>query len=84
MTAIAQQLARKLKKWRPTTASKVEKLVTKIIELADQNIPSANSFKKVRRPRKDDPFFADTIFYNGKVPKDSSLNHDKYLYGAEA
>ncbi|MBI3851647.1 MAG: hypothetical protein HY298_15425 [Verrucomicrobia bacterium] len=84
MTAIAQQLERKLKKWRPTTARKVEKLVTKIIELADQNIRSAKSFKKVRDPRKDDPFFADTTFFNGKVPRDTSLKHDKYLYGDEA
>ena len=35
MTAIAQALDEKLKQWRPETASRVEKLVTEIIHLAD-------------------------------------------------
>jgi len=29
----------------------------------------------------DDPFFADNVFYQGKTPKDLSLNYDDYLYG---
>jgi hypothetical protein len=37
MTAIAERLDRKLKKWRPTTAREVRKRVTEIIQLADQD-----------------------------------------------
>ena len=31
-------------------------------------------------PVTDDPFFADTTTYDGPVPPDISINHDKYLY----
>ena len=37
MTAIAERLDRKLKKWRPVTAREVRKRVTEIIHLADQD-----------------------------------------------
>lgn len=37
MTAIAEKLDAKLKSWRPETANEVEKLVSEIIELADQD-----------------------------------------------
>ena len=33
-----------------------------------------------RRERKADPLFADTAVFQGKGPKDLSVNHDKYLY----
>lgn len=37
MTAIAEQLNRKLEKWAPDKAAQVEKLVAEIIELADED-----------------------------------------------
>ena len=37
MTAIAQQLDRKLKRWQPQTAKQVKTLVAEIIELADRD-----------------------------------------------
>ena len=37
MTALAERLDRKLKKWRPTTAREVRKRVAEIIQLADQD-----------------------------------------------
>ncbi len=37
MTAIAERLDRKLKKWRPTTAREARKGVTESIQLADQD-----------------------------------------------
>lgn len=84
MTRVAQALDRKLKSWRPITAKKVEKLVSAIIELADaetsQTLPSQTR-KADDRP---DPFFADTEFFSGRVPKDSASNHDRYLYGDRA
>ena len=30
----------------------------------------------------DDPFFADSVVYRGKTPKDLALNYDDYLYGS--
>ena len=30
-----------------------------------------------------DPFFADTDFYDGPVPPDLAQRHDEYLYGGE-
>lgn len=35
------------------------------------------------RSRERDPLFADSGIYEGDVPKDLSLDHDKYLYGEE-
>ena len=29
----------------------------------------------------DDPFFADSVVFKGKAPKDLALKHDDYLYG---
>lgn len=37
MTAIAERLDKKLKKWRPHTAREVRKRVSEIIRLADQD-----------------------------------------------
>ncbi len=28
----------------------------------------------------DDPFFADDVVFQGKIPKDLALNHDDHLY----
>ena len=84
MTAIAQQLERKLKEWPPTTSKKVKRLVTEIIALADRKSPEKNRAPKLKKPRKEDSFFADKEFYSGPAPKDSSVNHDKYLYGDAA
>ena len=30
-----------------------------------------------------DPFVLDDNFYTGDAPADSSVNHDKYIYGAK-
>ena len=81
MTAIAQQLERKLKQWPTTTARRVEKLVSEIIERADEDTANASTAPKPHRSRKTDPLFADTAVWEGPVPPDSSVNHDKYLYG---
>ena len=82
MTAIARILDDKLKQWRPETASRVEKLVNEIIELADHEAKQASSASApdAHYPR-DDAFLADEAFYAGPGPTDCALNHDKYLYG---
>ncbi len=82
MTAIARTLDDKLKLWRPETASRVEKLVSEIIELADQEAKQATSaLAPDTRSRRDDAFLADKAFFSGPGPTDCALNHDKYLYG---
>ncbi len=30
---------------------------------------------------QDDPFISDNAVFSGDIPKDLSLNHDRYLYG---
>ena len=30
---------------------------------------------------QDDPFLSDTAVFNGHIPNDISVNHDRYLYG---
>jgi hypothetical protein len=84
MTAIAAQLERKLKQWRPETARKVERLVTEIIELADQEPISKKPIHKSKRSWKNDPFFADKKVFQGKTPKDLVAHHDDYLYGGHS
>ena len=79
MTAIAEQLDRKLQHWEPTTARKVERQVSELIEQADRESASGSSAVAGRR----DPFFADRSFHAGPVPADLSLNHDKYLHDEE-
>ena len=83
MTAIAQVLDKKLKQWPPSTARKIERLLTEAIALADKGIVEARKNGKRGRSGKRNSFFADKNFWRGKVPKDSSVNHDKYLYGNE-
>jgi hypothetical protein len=34
-----------------------------------------------KRGRRRDPFWTDVAVYDGPVPADFSINHDKYLYG---
>lgn len=79
MIAIAKHLDAKLRKWRPPTAHKVERLVADIIELADREIPTA---KTARQPaaRSRDAFLADKKVFPGQTPKDLAANHDRYLY----
>lgn len=76
MTAIAEQLDQKLQNWEPTTARKVEQLVSQIIAQADREAANRTGAAPIRR----DPFFADRRFHNGTVPADLSLNHDHYLH----
>lgn len=76
MTAIAEQLDRKLQHWEPTTARKVEQMVSQIIAQADRETAGGPGATPVRR----DPFFADRRFHTGPVPADLSLNHDHYLH----
>ncbi|MSR65301.1 MAG: hypothetical protein EXS18_05910 [Verrucomicrobiae bacterium] len=83
MTAIARVLDKKLKQWPPATAHKIERLLTEVIALADAGTAEARKNGKRGRARKRDSFFADKNFWRGPVPKDSSVNHDKYLYGDE-
>jgi hypothetical protein len=40
----------------------------------------ANHFAAKKSSFSDDPFFQDREFYDGDVPTDISINHDKYLY----
>ena len=84
MTAIAAQLERKLKQWPPTTARRVAKVVSEIISLADPKALEKRRAPPKKKSLKEDSFFADKEFWRGPVPKDSSVNHDKYLYGDEA
>jgi hypothetical protein len=79
MTAIAEQLDYKLQHWEPTTARKVEQLVSKLIEQADREASSGTGTAPGRR----DPFFADQNFHSGPVPADLSLNHDRHLHDEE-
>ncbi len=81
MTPIAEKLERKLKTWEPSTAQRVEKLVEEIIERTDAEKEDHSAAAAAKR--KMDPLFADTAFYEGDVPPDLSLNHDKYLYDEE-
>jgi len=79
MTAIAQALDKGLKKWRPQTARMVRKLVSGIIERAEQD--AQRPFGKANHRCKADPFLNDTVVWRGKTPKDLALHHDQYLYG---
>jgi hypothetical protein len=36
--------------------------------------------EKLSQNQKTDPFFMDTSFFEGNIPKDLSFNHDEYLY----
>jgi hypothetical protein len=51
MTAIAEELNRKLESWGPDKAAQVERLVTEIIELADTDamdlLPSRQTVQEV-------------------------------------
>lgn len=79
MTAIAEQLDRKLQHWEPTTARRVEQLVSQLIEQADREVSSRK--EPTGAPR--DSFFADRSFHAGPVPADLALNHDRYLHDEE-
>lgn len=78
VTAVAQKLDRCLKIWKPRTARKVQKLVSEIIALADQEreLP-VGRYSKPRRDR----FYSDREVWRKKGPSDTAANHDKYLYG---
>jgi len=80
VTAIAQELDRKLKTWRPATAKKVAKLVEEIIQLADRQPIAPKPQSKTKSNRKADPLFSDSAIFEGDVPPDSARNHDRYLY----
>jgi hypothetical protein len=34
-----------------------------------------------KKKRARDPLFADEAVFDGTVPKDTAVNHDRYLYG---
>ena len=40
------------------------------------------SLKSGEKTKANDPFWNDKALYAGKVPKDVSKHHDKYLYGS--
>ena len=79
MIAIAKHLDAKLRKWRPPTAHKVERLVADIIELADREILAAKTARQ-SAARSRDAFLADKKVFPGQTPKDLAANHDRYLY----
>jgi len=81
MTAIARVLDKKLRQWPPATARKIERLLAEVIALADAGTADGKPQRKASPSKKNDPLFADRAVWHGKVPKDSSLHHDKYLYG---
>ena len=80
MSAITQELDRKLKEWPAATAQKVEQRVSELIAEVDAE---TNRQLTPASTKKRDPFFADDRFWDGPVPPDSSQNHDKYLYDEE-
>ena len=84
MTAIAEQLERKLKQWPPATARKVTKVVSEIISLADRNSLEKKRVAKTKKSRKEDPLFADKEVWHGPTPPDLAAKHDDYLYGDNA
>ncbi|MBI4025436.1 MAG: hypothetical protein HY360_10685 [Verrucomicrobia bacterium] len=84
MSAIAQTLEKKLQEWPPATAQKVEQQVSELIVQADAESANGGLKSKTAEERSRDPLFADTAVWHGPAPKDSSVNHDKYLYGDDA
>ena len=84
MTAIAEQLERKLKQWPPTTAKRVAKVVSEIISLADRNSIEKKAAPKLKKSRREDPLFADKAVWHGSTPPDLAAKHDDYLYGDKA
>lgn len=61
--------------------SKAERRAKKMgISLGEVIRESLESWLARQEPA-DDPFFSSTAVYTGPVPRDSSANHDKYLYG---
>ena len=52
------------------------------LSLGDVVRESLENWLKNRRQRStDDPLFHNVPVYDGPVPDDYSINHDKYLYG---
>ena len=49
MTAIAERLDKKLKKWRPQTAREVRKRVAEIIQLADRDAIDLSRSRRVEQ-----------------------------------
>ncbi len=80
MSAIVQELERKLREWPAATAHRVEQQVAELIAEVDaesrREQPATASATR-------DPFFADTDFFDGPTPPDLAQNHDKYLYDEE-
>jgi hypothetical protein len=77
MSAIVQELEKKLKEWPAATAHKVERRVSELIAEVDAE---AHRELTPAATRKRDPFFADDRLWDGPTPPDLSANHDKYLY----
>lgn len=81
MTTIARMLDKKLKEWPTATSRKVERLVTEAIVRGDATAKNGGTHGRRIRSRKPDSLFGDTATWRGKAPRDSSVNHDKFLYG---
>jgi hypothetical protein len=78
---VARTLDERLKKWRPQTARKVERLIAQIISLADED--AQKPVRRLNGRSKKDPFFADKTVWRGRTPRDLARNHDEYLYGKD-
>lgn len=73
-----------------TTVNLPAELKTQALQRADQLgvsleeiIRQALELHLQSPQRSRDPFLDDDAVYDGDVPPDLSLNHDKYLYGDE-
>ena len=49
-------------------------------EFVRRSLERSLAAKPEKRRRKRDPLFEDVAVYDGPVPADISVNHDKYLY----
>jgi len=49
-------------------------------EFVRQSLRRSLSEAHRKTSRKKDPFWSDVAVYDGPVPADISVNHDKYLY----
>jgi hypothetical protein len=66
-------------KQRATALARKQKI--SFAEFARQAIMKAVKEPTPKRDRGRDPFWTDVAVYDGPVPADFSINHDKYLYG---